>query len=156
MLGGLKAEGLKAAFVAQYEMSEFVRSQSPMARNRQKQAWIWLAVAAITVATLARAQSGLPRTAALTNPVLAFLSAHAQGDPSSATVWNHRPGSARAQRAAHGVSSDAWAVLLPVFFIGLISPLNLLSPRALLSLGRTASAPALPFLFQRPPPSFRF
>jgi hypothetical protein len=142
--------------VAQYEMSLFFRSVWPMAGNRQKHAWIWLAVAAIAVGTLARTQSSLPRTAAITNPVLAFLSAHAQSEASATTAWNHRASFARAQRASHSASSDAWTALLPVFFIGLISPLNLLTARARLSLGRTSSAPALPFLFQRPPPSFLF
>ena len=45
---------------------------------------------------------------------------------------------------------------MPVFFIGLIAPLSLIAPRAALCLGRAPSAPALPFLFQRPPPSFLF
>jgi hypothetical protein len=126
-----------------------------MTGHRQKNAWVWLAIAAISVATLARAQESLPRAATLTHPVLAFLSAHVQGDGSTATTWNHRAGSARAQRPAHGTGMQ-WTVFLPVFFIGLISPLSLLSPRAMLSLGRTPSSPALPFLFQRPPPSFTF
>lgn len=54
----------------------------------------------------------------------------------------------------HGHTSDIplWLACLPVFFVGLISPLGILSPRAYLDLGRT---PALPFQrssFQRPPP----
>jgi len=126
-----------------------------MAGNRQKQAWIWLAVAAITVATLARAESGLPRTSGLTNPVLAFLSAHSQGTPTSMAAWTHRTGSARTQRASRGAGSVAWTVFLPVFFIGLIAPLSLVSHRAASRLGHT-SAPFLLCLFQRPPPSFRF
>jgi hypothetical protein len=127
-----------------------------MTGNRQRHAWIWLAVAAIAVATLARAESGLPRATALTNPVLAFLSAHSGDDALSTTAWTHRAGSLRAQRASHGSASDTWTVFLPVLFIGLIAPLSLISSRAALSVGRAPSAPALPFLFQRPPPSFRF
>jgi hypothetical protein len=123
--------------------------------KRQKYAWIWVAVAAIAVATLARTESGLPRATALTHPVLQFLSAHAQNDTSIPAAWNRRPSAVHAQKnSQHG--SGAWMVFLPVFFIGLISPLNLISPRALLSLGRTPAAPRLPFLFQRPPPSFSF
>lgn len=127
-----------------------------MAGNRQKQAWIWVAVAAIAVATLARTQSGLPRAATLTNPVLAFLSAHANNELASANCWNHRASTARSERASHSAGSEAWAVFLPVLFIGLIAPLNLLPPRAMLSLERTPSAPFLPFLFQRPPPAITF
>ncbi|HEX3891590.1 MAG TPA: hypothetical protein VHW46_03370 [Terracidiphilus sp.] len=127
-----------------------------MTGNRQRYAWVWLAVAAITVATCARAQAGLPRTTALANPVLAFLSAHAQSEASSTPVWAYRSGSARVQRTAHSATSDTWMVFLPVLFIGLVVPLNLLSSRAALSVGRTPPAPALPFLFQRPPPSVRF
>jgi hypothetical protein len=126
-----------------------------MAGNRQRYAWVWLAVAAIAVATLARTQSGMPKTTALTNPVLQFLSAHASNETSATTLWNRRPASAHAQRTSQQ-GSGAWMVFLPVFFIGLVAPLSLISSRALLSLGRTPSAPPLPFLFQRPPPSFRF
>ncbi len=43
--------------------------------------------------------------------------------------------------------------LLPVFFVGLISPLSLLAPRLALSPGRAFPKPALPGLFQRPPPA---
>src|ERR1700733_5688067 len=47
-----------------------------MTANRQRSAWILLAVAAIAVVTLARAQDGMPNAAAYTNPVLQFLSGH--------------------------------------------------------------------------------
>jgi hypothetical protein len=43
-------------------------------------------------------------------------------------------------------------VFLPVFFVGLISPLILLGPVAPPTLGYVHSAPPLPSTFQRPPP----
>jgi hypothetical protein len=54
----------------------------------------------------------------------------------------------------HGHPGDAgaWAAILPILFVGVISPLSLLSPMAYFYLGRTPDAPALPTSFQRPPP----
>jgi hypothetical protein len=130
-----------------------------MTANRQRYAWIWVAVAAVAMTTIAHAQADLPRSAALraalTNPVLQFLSAHAHQDDTAA-AWARRGASAHTQRSSSQQANGAWMVFLPVFFIGLVAPLSLLSPGALLSPGRSASSPFRPFLFQRPPPSFRF
>ena len=54
----------------------------------------------------------------------------------------------------HGHAGDAgaWLAILPLQFVGVISPLSLLSPLAYVYLGRTPDAPALPARFQRPPP----
>jgi hypothetical protein len=52
----------------------------------------------------------------------------------------------------HSANSAAWLAILPIFFLGVISPLSLLSPLAYLFLGRTPDAPQLPSSFQRPPP----
>jgi hypothetical protein len=53
----------------------------------------------------------------------------------------------------HGHSGNAdWLAVLPLLFVGVISPLSLLSPLAYVYLGRTPDAPALPTRFQRPPP----
>lgn len=123
-----------------------------MTANRHKNAWIWLAIAAIAVATLARAEAGLPKAAALTHPVLEFLSAHASGD-GFATASRHGSRSTGLRHASQKDGVGAWTVLLPIFFIGLIAPLNLISARAALSLGITPSTPALSYLFQRPPPA---
>ena len=54
---------------------------------------------------------------------------------------------------AHGVDDGAWLALLPILFVGVISPLSLLSPLAYIFLGRTPETPVLPASFQRPPPS---
>lgn len=127
-----------------------------MSANRQKSAWIWVAVAAIAVATLARTESGLPKATAFTNPVLQFLSAHSNSEAlaSLGLPGSHARVYDRAQGASHGERPGAWAVMLPILFVGLVAPLSLISPQATLSLGRTPAAPALPCRFQRPPPSF--
>jgi hypothetical protein len=53
----------------------------------------------------------------------------------------------------HGHTGGAdWLAILPLVFIGVISPLGLLAPLAFEYVGRTPDAPALPVLFQRPPP----
>jgi hypothetical protein len=52
----------------------------------------------------------------------------------------------------HSGDAGAWLAILPLLFVGVISPLSLLSPMAFVYLGRTPDAPALPTLFQRPPP----
>ena len=55
---------------------------------------------------------------------------------------------------AHGADNGAWLAILPIFFVGVISPLSLLSPLALLCLGRTPERPFLTASFERPPPCF--
>jgi hypothetical protein len=53
----------------------------------------------------------------------------------------------------HGNSSSAdWVAILPLLVAGVISPLSLLAPLACEYAGRAPEAPALPALFQRPPP----
>ena len=54
----------------------------------------------------------------------------------------------------HAQSADngALVAILPLLFVGLISPLSLLSPLDFFYLGRTPDAPSLPTTFQRPPP----
>ena len=53
----------------------------------------------------------------------------------------------------HGNSGGAdWLAILPLLFVGVISPLSLLAPLADAYVGRRPDAPELPTLFQRPPP----
>jgi hypothetical protein len=56
--------------------------------------------------------------------------------------------------ALHAYSGDSGGLvaILPLLFVGLISPLSLLSPLAFVYAGRTPDAPSLPARFQRPPP----
>ena len=53
---------------------------------------------------------------------------------------------------AHSGDAGAWLAVLPILFVGVISPLSLLSPLANVYLGRTPDSPILPSSFQRPPP----
>ena len=53
---------------------------------------------------------------------------------------------------AHSGDANALVAILPLLFVGVISPLSLLSPMAFAYVGRTPDAPALPARFQRPPP----
>jgi hypothetical protein len=59
--------------------------------------------------------------------------------------------------ALHASSADAGvsAAILPLLFVGIISPLSLLAAVSCVYAGRTPDAPALPSLFQRPPPFSR-
>jgi hypothetical protein len=53
----------------------------------------------------------------------------------------------------HGHSGGAdWVAILPLLFLGVISPLSLFAQLADGYAGRTPDAPAIPALFQRPPP----
>ena len=52
----------------------------------------------------------------------------------------------------HATGDADWLAILPIFFVGLISPLTLVSPMAYAYIGRRPDAPALPASFQRPPP----
>jgi hypothetical protein len=118
---------------------------------------MWVAVAAMAVVSLARVEGSVGKGTAYTNPVLAFLA----GQQNSATVSAAgspqivKIGSAhRVSRVyLHDAASGAWTAILPVLFVGLVSPLSLISSRSILSLGRTPPAPRLAALFQRPPPA---
>ena len=125
-----------------------------MTPNRHRNAWMWLAVAAMAVVSLARVEAGTANPSVYSNPVLAFLA----GQQSTATSALGGPtathsGSARQQ--SHRTANGAWMAVLPVLFIGLVAPLSLISPRSLLCLGRTPAFPELPETFQRPPPAIR-
>jgi len=53
----------------------------------------------------------------------------------------------------HGNSGGAdWVAILPLLLVGVISPLTLFAPLANEYVDRAPDAPALPALFQRPPP----
>jgi hypothetical protein len=54
---------------------------------------------------------------------------------------------------AHSDHGAAWLAMLPALcFVGVISPLSLLSPLAYIYAGRVPDAPCRPSSFQRPPP----
>ena len=128
-----------------------------MTSTRQRNAWIWLAVAFMAVASLARVHDGFPGASAYSNSVLQFLSGQQDSGASAATgnpgLLKLVPASQSRMFWLHGAHSGEWMAVLPVFFIGLLAPLSLISPRSTQCLGRPPAAPALPSSFQRPPPS---
>ena len=56
--------------------------------------------------------------------------------------------------ALHGASGHGanFVAIVPLLFVGLISPLSLLPRTALVYASRLPEAPPLPIRFQRPPP----
>lgn len=117
-----------------------------------------MAIAAIAMATVARAQAGVQTATAYTHPVLEFLTSHSSANghaaSSDARLFAHRSDRQTRATLSGAANPGVWSAMLPVLFIGLVAPLSLVSPRFAISLGRTPSAPALPFSFQRPPPPF--
>jgi hypothetical protein len=127
-----------------------------MTETRNRSAWIWLAIAAMAVATLARAEAGVHSATAYANPVFEFLAAQQNASVMATTgdarLLRHK--TARPSPLSWTNSdSGACTAMLPVLFIGLISPLSLISAQSIQSLGRAPAAPPLPFSFQRPPPT---
>jgi hypothetical protein len=126
-----------------------------MNRSRNRNAWIWVAFAAIALASVARAEAGVQSARAYASPVFEFL-AGSHAAQSAAMNNTARPAQYRNARHIKAASPDglagAWLAMLPVLFIGLVSPLNQLSSGSLLCLGGMPSAPLLPESFQRPPP----
>jgi len=53
---------------------------------------------------------------------------------------------------AHAGNETVWLAILPVLFVGLISPLSVSPVPASFELCRASDAPALQPSFQRPPP----
>ena len=54
----------------------------------------------------------------------------------------------------HGHNGAAdFVAILPLLFVGIVSPLSLLAPLAFEYVGRVPEAPVRVALFQRPPPS---
>ncbi|UWZ82985.1 hypothetical protein [Occallatibacter riparius] len=124
-----------------------------MTPNRHRNAWIWVAITAIALATVARAESGFELARVYANPVLVYLATDHQAQAAE-TAQIHK-GSVAAARALSSTSTNSgmWLELLPILFVGLLLPFGLLSPLSSLSLGRQFAAPAIPALFQRPPPA---
>jgi hypothetical protein len=128
-----------------------------MTSIRHRNAWMWLAIAAMAVVSLARIEAGA-NTTVYTNPVLAFLAGHQNSATGMSMTGAPRIGNlGSARHAARGflraAAPGSWIAVLPVLFIGLVAPLSLVSARSLLSLGRTPAFPQLPEKFQRPPPA---
>jgi hypothetical protein len=124
-----------------------------MTGPRNKNAWIWVAIAAITLASASRAEAGLQSAKAYAHPVLAFLAKSQSPVANPAAPRFAQRGSVRpAHSIFRNAGSGTWTAILPVFFIGLVSPLSLLSAASVQCLGKTLASPLLPASFQRPPP----
>src|SRR5579871_3887169 len=127
-----------------------------MTGTRNRNAWMWVAIAAIALATTARAEAGLQSARAYAHPVLEFLAKgqaqHLAAKPVSRFTQPLSPRQARA--IARNASIGMWRAILPVFFIGLVAPLDLISAAFVQETCRQFSDPSLSALFQRPPPLF--
>lgn len=124
-----------------------------VASNRN--AWIWVAIAAITFATLSRTEAGLQNAKAYANPVLEFL-IKSQANPTLANpAASHlfpRIPNRRSLSASAPSSMAGWNAVLPIFFVGLLTPLALLSISFLEPVGRIPASPQLSAFSARPPP----
>jgi hypothetical protein len=122
-----------------------------MAGSRNKYAWIWVAITAISLASVSRTAAGIDRAPAYANPVLHLL-VKSHG---TSVVARSGPGMRLAQRSSifRDAQSGTWIAFLPVYFVGLVTLSSLSAPtvRAPFLL---PAAPPSPSVFQRPPPVF--
>ena len=116
---------------------------------------MWVAIAAVAFTSVARAEAGMQSAKTYAHPVLEFL-ARSQSQnsvaPSGALRFAQLGSRRQANSMLRDAGSGAWIAMIPVLFIGLISPLTLLSVGSVRCLGRAPAAPLLSALFQRPPP----
>ena len=126
-----------------------------MSGSRNRNAWVWVAIAAVAFTSVARAETGLHNAKAYAHPVLEFLArsqAHNTAAHPGALRFAH-PGSGRQSNSMlRSAGSGTWVAIVPVLFIGLVFPLVLLSAASTRSQGRPPAPPLLSALFQRPPP----
>lgn len=120
-----------------------------MTGNRNKNAWLWVAIAAISLASVSRAEAGLQSAKAYAHPVLQFLASHSQHP----VARQSPPRFAQRGYLFRDSGSGTWMAVLPVQFVGLVSPLSQFSSLCARYPGHTSAAPLLPASFQRPPPS---
>ncbi|MGA8086756.1 MAG: hypothetical protein WCA10_05580 [Terracidiphilus sp.] len=127
-----------------------------MSRSLNKNAWMWVAIAAVAFTSVAHAEAGLQSAKAYAHPVLEFLArsqSQNHAEFSGVLRFAHRGARRQSNSILRNAGSGPLIAMLPVFFIGLVSPLALVSAASLRCLGRTPVVPLLPALFQRPPPS---
>ncbi|HEY3707637.1 MAG TPA: hypothetical protein VGL22_21430 [Terracidiphilus sp.] len=124
-----------------------------MNRRQNRSAWIWVAFAAIALASVARAESGLESARSYAHPMLEFFAGNHAAQPADLYGTAQHSLSRQQRGTSRNQLAGAWVAMLPVFFVGLVSPLDQLAPRSI----RLAGAPPatiLPPSFQRPPPQF--
>lgn len=124
-----------------------------MTEARNRRAWIWLAFAAITVVSVARAQASLQPVRTCTHSVLAYLAASQYEAAATPGTLQAGYGRTSASRSWQRSQSEPLLSMLPVLFVGLVSPLNEVVAGSAPCLARECAAPVLPFRFQRPPPT---
>lgn len=126
-----------------------------MPGTRNRSAWMWVAIAAVALASVARAEAGLQSAKACTHPVLEFF-ARSQNQNSTAYSgvlrFAHLGSGHQSNSMLRNAGSGAWIAMLPVLFIGLVAPLTLISVASIRCLGHAPATPLLSALFQRPPP----
>jgi hypothetical protein len=129
----------------------------PWTRNKthNRNAWMWLAIAAVAFTSVAHAETGRQSPKGYAHPVFEFLVRSQTQNSGALSGAFANPGS-RTQANSYFRSSGSGPLIamLPVLFIGLVSPLGLQTVAANRSFGRAPAAPLLPVLFQRPPPAF--
>jgi hypothetical protein len=115
---------------------------------------MWVAIAAIAFTSAARAEAGLQSAKAYAHPVLEFLAKSQSQYSAVKAVSRYAPAaSARQIRAiSRNASIGVWMAILPVFFIGLVSPLTPVSAAFIRGISRPPAVSLLPASFQRPPP----
>lgn len=127
-----------------------------MSRTLNKNAWMWVAIAAVAFTSVAHAEAGMQGAKAYTHPVLEFLArsqSQNHAEFSGVLRFAHRGARHQSSSIFRNAGSGPLIAMLPVLFIGLVSPLALVSSASLRCLGHTPAVPLLSALFQRPPPS---
>jgi hypothetical protein len=117
---------------------------------------MWVAIAAVAFTSVAHAEAGLQSVKAYAHPVLEFL-ARSQGqnpaELSGVLRFAHLGSRRQANSMLRSAGTGTLIAMLPVLFVGLVSPLALVSAASIRCLGRAPAVPLLSALFQRPPPS---
>lgn len=116
---------------------------------------MWVAIAAVAFTSVARSETRLQSARGYVHPVFEFLArSQSQTSVTHSGVLRFAPLGSRRQvnSLLRNAGSGALTAMLPVLFIGLVSPLTLLSVASFRCLGRAPAAPLLSALFQRPPP----
>jgi hypothetical protein len=123
-----------------------------MTANRNRNAWLWVAIAAISLASVSRAEDGVQSAKAYAHPVLQFLASHSQYPVAKPAIARFAQRGSSVSSIFRDARTGTWMAMLPVFFIGLISPLSLLAAQPNQYRSQASAAPLLPSSFQRPPP----
>jgi hypothetical protein len=125
-----------------------------MSRSLNKNAWMWVAIAAVAFTSVARAETGLQSVKGYGHPMLEFLARGQNQNPAghSGALRFANPGSRRqANSMLRRAGSGTLIAMLPVLFIGLVLPLTL-TVASIRAWVRVPAVSLLFALFQRPPP----